>query len=143
MKFFRDPLLLGHFLLSTSIYDLVLIHVCHFHHHHLIVSQILPLSRYSCCYLGSLHPRNFCQKKFSLQPNLEEHFTKVHINIRDFACDICKKTFHSNYRLERHKASFHDGDKNYECEICKMTFVKEYIEEHMKRVHAKMYYWWM
>ena len=24
-----------------------------------IVSQIWPLSRYSCCYLGSLHPRNF------------------------------------------------------------------------------------
>ena len=24
-----------------------------------IVSQICPLSRYSCCYLGSLHPRNF------------------------------------------------------------------------------------
>ena len=23
-----------------------------------IVSQIWPLSRYSCCYLGSLHPRN-------------------------------------------------------------------------------------
>ena len=49
--------------LSTSIYDLVLIYVCHFHHHHhhhpLRVSQILPLSRYSCCYLGSLHPRNF------------------------------------------------------------------------------------
>ena len=37
-------------LLSTSIYDLVLIYVCHFHHHchHLIVSQIWPLSRYSC-----------------------------------------------------------------------------------------------
>ena len=44
--------------LSTSIYDLVLLYVCHFHHY-LIVSQIWPLSRYSCCYLGSLHPRNF------------------------------------------------------------------------------------
>ena len=52
-------------ILSTSIYDLVLVYVCHFHHHfllHLIVSQIWPLSRYSCCYLGSLHPRNFFQK---------------------------------------------------------------------------------
>ena len=53
------------FMLSTSIYDLVLIYVCHFHHHHpLKVSQILPLLRYSCCYLGSLHPRNFMQKIF-------------------------------------------------------------------------------
>ena len=49
--------------LSTSIYDLVLIYVCHFHHHHpLRVSQIWPVSRYSCCYLGSLHPRNFVKK---------------------------------------------------------------------------------
>ena len=48
-------------ILSTSIYDLVLIYVCHFHHHHpaLTFPQIWPLSRYSCCYLGSLHPRNF------------------------------------------------------------------------------------
>ena len=44
------------FILSTSIYDLVLLHVCHFHHHHLIVVQ-LSLSRYSCLYLGSLHPK--------------------------------------------------------------------------------------
>ena len=49
---------------STSIYDLVLIYVCHFHHHFLlIVIQIWPLSRYSCFYLGSLHPRNFMIKK--------------------------------------------------------------------------------
>ena len=35
---------------STSIYDLVLINVCHFH---LSVAQIMALSRYSCLYLGS------------------------------------------------------------------------------------------
>ena len=27
-----------------------------------IVVQIWPLSRYSCCYLGSLHPRNFMER---------------------------------------------------------------------------------
>ena len=52
------------FNLSTSIYDLVLIYVCHFHHHFLLLlrvtfPQFCTLSRYSCCYLGSLHPRNF------------------------------------------------------------------------------------
>ena len=54
-----DFLHLLFFLLSTIIYDLVLIYVCHFHHHllHLTVSQITALSRYSCLYLGSLHPR--------------------------------------------------------------------------------------
>ena len=47
-------------ILSTSIYDLVLLDVCHFHHHphrHQSFPQIWPLSRYSCLYLGSLHPR--------------------------------------------------------------------------------------
>ena len=45
-------------ILSTSIYDLVLIHVCHFHHHQTFLSNH-GLSRYSCLHLGSLHPRNF------------------------------------------------------------------------------------
>ena len=63
-------------LLSTSIYDLVLIYVCHFHHHFLLlltVNQILyfssfslVLSRYSCFYLGSQHPRIFNIKYSSL-----------------------------------------------------------------------------
>ena len=29
------------------------------------VTQIWPLSRYSCCYLGSLHPRNFILLQYS------------------------------------------------------------------------------
>ena len=49
--------------LSTSIYDFVLLYVCHFHYPHgLTFPQIWPLSRYSCLtaytmYLGSMHPR--------------------------------------------------------------------------------------
>ena len=52
--------------LSTSIYDLVLLDVCHFgHHHHPHTflsnhwdsSVSSRLSRYSCLHLGSLHPR--------------------------------------------------------------------------------------
>ena len=48
--------------LSTSIYDLVLIYVCHFLHHPLRITQITQLSRYSCLYLGSLHPRIYLSK---------------------------------------------------------------------------------
>ena len=48
-------------LLSTRIYDLVLLDVCHFHHtflsNHWDSSVFSPLSRYSCLYLGYLHPR--------------------------------------------------------------------------------------
>ena len=39
--------------LSTSIYDLVLLDVCHFHHCLLTFPQICTSSRYSCSYLGS------------------------------------------------------------------------------------------
>ena len=45
--------------LSTSMYDLVLIYVCHFHHHPVIFLSNHGLSRYSCLHLGSLHPRIF------------------------------------------------------------------------------------
>ena len=50
-------------LLSTSIYDLVLIYVCHFLHHH--PDTFLSnhgLLRYSCLHLGSLHPRILLQE---------------------------------------------------------------------------------
>ena len=57
-------------ILSTSIYDLVLLDVCHFHHqthtflsNHWDCSEFSRLSRYSCLYLGSLHPRIFFQIK--------------------------------------------------------------------------------
>ena len=62
-------------MLSTSIYDLVLIYVCHFHHHFLLltVNQIfyfssfsLILLRYSCFYLGSQHPRILTKKYLHL-----------------------------------------------------------------------------
>ena len=47
----------------TSIYDLVLQHVCHFHHHFL---QLPQLPRYSCLYLGScIH--EFCKTTFQLK----------------------------------------------------------------------------
>ena len=52
------------FMLSTSIYDLVLIYVCHFLHHHLQGTFLSNqrLSRYSRLHLGSLHPRIFYKK---------------------------------------------------------------------------------
>ena len=55
-------------LLSTSIYDPVLIYVCHFHHHHHHHQTFLSnhgLSRYSCLHLGSLHPRILVKKLIS------------------------------------------------------------------------------
>ena len=71
-------------ILSTSIYDLVLLYVCHFHHHflHLTVTQILYfssfsliLSRYSCFYLGSQHPRILSFKMTVLKtPNFQNWF---------------------------------------------------------------------
>ena len=70
------------YLLSTSIYNLVLIYVCHFHHHFLLtVIQILYfssfsliLSRYSCFYLGSQYPRIF-YLKFYLNLAVNSHFS--------------------------------------------------------------------
>ena len=68
--------------LSTSIYDLVLIYVCHFHHHfhHLRVVQFqwnsVNLSRYSCLYLGSLHPRIFEKKLLNFSKHQFHEFFK-------------------------------------------------------------------
>ena len=77
------------FLLSTSIYDLVLIYVCHFHHHHhhphLTFLSYHWLSRYSCLHLGSLHPRifvngilsNYFKTFIACQKSIPESFIKI------------------------------------------------------------------
>ena len=58
-----------HISLSTSIYDLVLTYVCHFHHHLETFLSNHGLSRYTCLHLGSLHPRIFL--------NYKCHFGKI------------------------------------------------------------------
>ena len=67
-------------ILSTSIYDLVLIYVCHFHHQHhqktFLSNQ--GLSRYSCLHLGSLHPRIFRLKRFLICISLQVHLKIEH-----------------------------------------------------------------
>ena len=83
------------FKLSTSIYDLVLIYVCHFHHHFLLltVNQIFYfssfsfiLSRYSCFYLGSQHPRIFHKRLMLLRlmrnANVFAVFASIWIHLR-------------------------------------------------------------
>ena len=65
--------------LSMSIYDLVLLNLCHFHHHQpLIVTQITQRSRYLCFYLGS--------------PSIQE-FSKLIFVIRIFSLNIVFKTY--------------------------------------------------
>ena len=96
-------------ILSTSIYDLVLIYVCHFHHHHpaLTFPQIWLISRYSCCYLGSLHPWNFairiccyhfiCQNTFQHERNLPvwtfSRKRDTHSHCGNFAKTLSRRQF--------------------------------------------------
>ena len=75
-------------ILSTSIYDLVLLDVCHFHHHHHHVTHTFlsnhwdssvfsRLSRYSCLHLGSLHPRILPLKSFIFLEKLSCFYNSV------------------------------------------------------------------
>ena len=53
LHFQKEIFEVGNWKLSRSIYDLVLINICHFHHHWLIVTQNWSVWRYSCLYLES------------------------------------------------------------------------------------------
>ena len=55
--------------LSTSIYDLVLLDVCHFHHNHLTVSQIMALEILALVSWIS-YPGIFCPKVWSRSSHL-------------------------------------------------------------------------
>ena len=80
--------------LSTSIYDLVLIYVCHFHHHPLRVTQITQLLKYSCWYLGSPHPRILLNNFGNLLLHIfGKNFVKVTVLLKKLLISFDEKIF--------------------------------------------------
>ena len=131
----------------------MLIYVCHFHHHHcLIVAQLWALSRYSCVYLGSLHPRNFTLKDcskindrngFGCKSSFRKHTTRVHENLRQFMCDKCYKAFGLRKTSEMHEKLYHSityksCDESF---IQKFNFATHKISQWKSNEHQMCVLW--
>ena len=106
--------------LSTSIYDLVLIYVCHFHHHPpVIFLSNNGLSRYSCLYLGSLHPRIFVCRNYNEKKIC---FWKRVIWIR----------LHLLFLYHFLWCSFKNCDKSVVCSSDKMQCILDFVGKRIK-----------
>ncbi|XKL64658.1 hypothetical protein PGB90_004744 [Kerria lacca] len=65
---------------------------------------------------------DLCGKQTRTQHQLNTHIKIIHLNIRNYECDICKKTFHAKQSCEEHRR-IHTGERPYSCEICGKTFI--------------------
>ena len=70
-------------------------------------SQIWPLSRYSCFYLGSLHPRNFSTKTVPIKTSSFLYMALYYIDIgiwnrwEIWSCEICIRCDTRNVSIRR------------------------------------------
>ena len=91
-------------ILSTSIYDLVFVYVCHFHQ---VQSQVklgtLRLSRYSCLRRGSRIQEFFCEK------SVRENFCNFHTVSTTLSSRASRKNRKSLEKFSSNKSLFADA----------------------------------
>ena len=77
-----------------------------------------------------------CHKTFSTPQNLKSHFSRVHMQERNFVCNTCGKGFFEKAQLETHLSSHESVTTNLECNVCHLKFKnKKTLYYHKKRSH--------
>ncbi|XP_032243109.2 MDS1 and EVI1 complex locus protein EVI1-B [Nematostella vectensis] len=70
------------------------------------------------------HTCDECGKVFHSQIYLKRHKT-VHVEERNFPCEICNKAYTSDANLKAHKRSVHCIEKKHKCEECGKAFARK------------------
>merc|ERR1719319_379156 len=80
---------------------------------------------------------NECGKKFISDYRLKEHFSRVHLNNRQYSCIYtgCNKSFFVPRELVNHER-VHTGEKPFECEVCTSRFRKEDQLSRHTKIHT-------
>ena len=77
-----------------------------------------------------------CHKTFSTPQNLKSHFSRVHMQERNFVCNTCGRGFFEKAQLETHLSSHESVTTNLECDVCHLRFKnKKTLYYHKKRSH--------
>ena len=85
---------------------------------------------------NSLPTCTVCHKTFSTPQNLKSHFSRVHMQERNFICNTCGKGFFEKVQLEIHLSSHESVTTNLECDVCHLKFKnKKTLYYHKKRSH--------
>ncbi len=81
---------------------------------------------------------DLCGKQAKTQHQLNTHIKNIHLNIRNYKCDICDKCFYTKQACEEHRR-IHTGERPFSCEICGKTFVAGNALISHKRFHNDFY----
>ena len=70
---------------------------------------------------------------------LKKHNQAVHEKIRNFKCDTCSFTAAQRFQLKDHKARVHDKIRNFKCDLCSFSSATGYaLKKHKQTVHEKI-----
>ena len=74
---------------------------------------------------------------FPSKRNLEDHLNRVHVELKDFKCDVCEKTFFKFGDFRDHFKSNHlHQASELTCNICEKPFDKsQFLKCHIKNFH--------
>ncbi|ETN66451.1 hypothetical protein AND_001764 [Anopheles darlingi] len=79
-----------------------------------------------------------CERKLFKRCDLLEH-QQVHLNPKQFACDLCGKQYRSKEYLQRHRQQAHDSsaERKFKCTECHRSFLHRFqLNSHLAR-HVK------
>lgn len=80
-----------------------------------------------------------CGKGFDLKYHLRLHIRSVHLQERNFECNVCHLRFFNNYTLSRHMKT-HTGDYQFKCQVCGKGYSTKFrLREHCKTHNAVCY----
>lgn len=97
-----------------------------FGHSH--VWQESKVKKYHCRFPG-------CDKEFVRSCSRSIHETSVHLNIKEYQCEVCRKEFSRKDDFLRH-AYTHSGVKPYLCLACDRSFSQcSNVHTHIRRRH--------
>ena len=73
---------------------------------------------------------------FKLKTGMKVHMRDVHVETKDWHCDVCGKAFKTNYVLKMHK-EIHENKRRWKCNICGKEFNCSDSVVHHKKTHER------
>ncbi|XP_068627146.1 zinc finger protein 436-like [Battus philenor] len=80
-----------------------------------------------------------CDKVFSKNIYMKDHYNLIHLKKYKYRCDDCDKNYIRNADLIKHKRKIHEGimpEKNKICNLCGRKFSTNKILENHMRTHT-------
>ena len=82
-----------------------------------------------------------CKYSALQKAQVDRHFDKVHLKMKDFPCTLCNKNFGCKIQLEEHVNGVHLNRKPHKCDLCEYsTAYKSKVRSHKKVAHGDQRY---